>query len=112
VRAQTAGCKYTVTRMRRTPDAAPPQISNVRISNVKRSSVSVTWMTDEPSTTVVHYGRTTAYGKKRSYTNLVVRHGVTLTGLSANTRYHYRVESEDEAGNLAASPDLTFKTTQ
>jgi hypothetical protein len=25
-------------------------------------------------------------------------------------RYHYRVESEDEAGNVAASSDLTFKT--
>ena len=98
--------------MRRTPDAAPPQISNVRISNVKRSSVSVTWMTDEPSTTVVHYGRTTAYGKKRSYTNLVVRHGVTLTGLSANTRYHYRVDSEDEAGNPGASAGLTFNTAR
>ena len=69
-------------------------------------------MTDEVSTTVVQYGRTTAYGKKRSNTNLVVRHIITLTGLSANTRYHYRVESEDEAGNLAASADLTFKTAR
>jgi hypothetical protein len=93
-----------------TPDATTPEISNVRASNVRRGSVRVTWMTDEVSTTAVHYGRTTAYGKKRSHTNLVVRHGITLTGLSANTRYHYRVESEDEAGNPAASTDLTFKT--
>jgi hypothetical protein len=35
-----------------------------------------------------------------------------VTGLSANTRYHYRVESEDEAGNPAASADLTFKTAR
>jgi len=84
----------------------------VRISNVKRGSVSVTWMTDAASTTVVKYGRTRAYGKKRSNTDLVIRHGITLTGLSANTRYHYRVESEDEAGNLAASTDLTFKTAR
>jgi hypothetical protein len=94
------------------PDATPPEISNVRISNVKRGSVSVTWMTDEATTTVVQYGRTTAYGKKRSNTNLVVRHVITLTGLSANTRYHSRVESEDEAGNLSASADLTFKTAR
>jgi hypothetical protein len=94
------------------PDTTPPEISNVRVSNVKRGSVSVTWMTDEASTTVVQYGRTTAYGKKRSNTNLVVRHGITLTGLSANTRYRYRVESEDEAGNLAASTNLTFKTAR
>jgi hypothetical protein len=88
-----------------TPDATTPEIPNVRASNVR-----VTWMTDEVSTTAVQYGRTTAYGKKRSNTNLVVRHGITLTGLSANTRYHYRVESEDEAGNPAASTHLTFKT--
>jgi chitodextrinase len=48
----------------------------------------------------------------RSARILTWSYGVTLTGLSANTRYRYRVESEDEAGNLAASPDLTFKTTQ
>ena len=57
-------------------------------------------------------GRTTAYGKRRSNTSLVVRHVITVTGLSANTRYHYRVESEDEAGNRAASADLTFKTAR
>jgi len=94
------------------PDTAPPEISSVRVSNVKRGSVNVTWMTDEASTTVVQYGRTAAYGKKRSNTDLVVRHGINLTGLSANTRYHYRVQSEDEAGNLAASTDLTFKTAR
>jgi len=33
-----------------------------------------------------------------------------VTGLFARTRYHYSVESEDEAGNPAASADLTFKT--
>jgi phosphodiesterase/alkaline phosphatase D-like protein len=93
-------------------DATPPEISNVRVSNVRRGSVSVTWMTDEVSTTVVQYGRTTAYGKKRSHTSLVVRHGITVTGLSANARYHYRVDSEDEAGNPAASAGLTFKTAR
>jgi hypothetical protein len=84
----------------------------VRVSNVKRRSVSVTWMTDEASTTTVHYGRTTAYGKQRSNTSLVVRHMITVTGLSANTRYRYQVESEDETGNPAASADLTFKTAR
>ena len=52
------------------------------------------------------------YGKRRSNTGLVVRHAITPTGLSANPRYHYRVESEDEASNPAASADLTFKTAR
>ena len=84
----------------------------MRVLNVKRRSASITWMTDEVSTTTVHYGRTTAYAKQRSNTSLGVRHVITLTGLSANTRYHFRVESPDEAGNLAASADLTFKTAR
>ena len=94
------------------PDTGPPEISNVRVSNVKRGSVNVTWMTDEVSTMAVQYGRTRAYGKKRSSSNLVVRHGITLTGLSANTLYHYRVQSQDEVGNLATSTDLTCKTAR
>jgi chitodextrinase len=84
----------------------------VRVSSVKRNSVTVNWMTDEVSTSTVRYGRTTAYGMRRSNTNMVVRHVLTLTGLSADTRYHFRVESRDEAGNLAASADLTFKTAR
>jgi hypothetical protein len=94
------------------PDTDPPEISNVRVSNVGRTSVTVAWMTDEGSTTVVRYGRTTAYGMKHSNTSLVVRHRITLSGLSRDTRYHYRVESRDEAGNLATSADLTFKTVR
>jgi hypothetical protein len=94
------------------PDATPPEISGVRVSSVKRNSVTVSWMTDEVSISTVRYGRTTAYGKRRSNTNLVVRHVLTLTGLSADTRYHFRVESRDEAGNLAASADLTFRTAR
>ena len=35
---------------------------------------------------------------------------MTLTGLQANTPYHYRVKSRDAAGNLANSADFTFTT--
>jgi len=94
------------------PDGTPPKISNVRVSQVERTSVTVTWRTDEVSTTVVRYGRTTSYGKARSNTNLVVRHVVTLRELSPDTRYHYRVRSEDAAGNTDTSADLTFKTAR
>jgi phosphodiesterase/alkaline phosphatase D-like protein len=60
----------------------------------------------------VQYGRTMTYQKSESNpTSLVVQHSVTLTKLSAHTRYHYRVESKDAAGNVATSEDLTFKTS-
>jgi len=92
------------------PDTIPPENSDLRVSNAKPRSATIIWMTDEASTSTVRYGRTTAYGRARSSTSLVVRHAITVTGLSASTRYHYRVESEDEAGTPAASADLTFKT--
>jgi hypothetical protein len=33
-----------------------------------------------------------------------------MSGLSANTPYHYRVKSKDAAGNLAVSGDFSFTT--
>ncbi len=84
-------------------------ISNVQVSNVKRRSVTITWTTDEASTTTVEYGKTAAYGKTRTGTTGVL-HSVTLTRLRANTLYHYHVESEDAAVNIATSADSTFKT--
>jgi hypothetical protein len=41
---------------------------------------------------------------------LVTSHSITLSGLSANTTYHYKVISKDAAGNSVSSADLTFIT--
>jgi hypothetical protein len=40
-----------------------------------------------------------------------VSHSQELRSLVANTTYHYRVKSKDQAGNLATSSDYTFKTS-
>ena len=39
---------------------------------------------------------------------LATSHSVTLTGLTNNTTYHFRVKSRDNAGRLAISPDNSF----
>jgi hypothetical protein len=49
---------------------------------------------------------------KRSNISLVVGHRIILSRFSPDTRYNCRVESKDEAGNLGASADLTFKTVR
>ena len=41
---------------------------------------------------------------------MVTSHSASLSGLAANTLYHYRVKSRDAAGNLATSGDFTFTT--
>jgi|GEM_PF-1975065 len=93
------------------PDTTPPVISGVTSSGITSSAATITWNTNETSTTQVEYGTTTAYGSLTSLdATLVTAHTQTLTGLTASTLYHYRARSRDAAGNEAVSPDFTFTT--
>lgn len=93
-------------------DTTPPVISSVSSSEVAASSATITWTTDEPSTSQVEYGTTTAYGSVTALDpDLVTSHSTNLLGLTAATTYHYRVVSADEAANTARSGDRTFQTT-
>jgi hypothetical protein len=89
-------------------------ISNVRISNVGSASVTVLWDTDVASTSSVAYGQDASYGSQSPIDNqLVTSHSVRLTGLKANTGYHYIVSSTTPAdGGAASSPDSTFLTAE
>ncbi|WP_297363875.1 NAD(P)H-dependent oxidoreductase subunit E, partial [Thauera sp.] len=93
-------------------DALPPVISNVTSGNIASSSAQINWNTDEASTSQVEYGLTSSYGNVSPLNPaLVTAHSVTLTGLNANTTYHYRVLSEDASGNLETSGNFTFTTS-
>ncbi|MBI5755919.1 MAG: fibronectin type III domain-containing protein [Nitrospirae bacterium] len=93
------------------PDATPPVISSVTVSSISSNSAVITWTTDETSTSQAEYGTTTSYGFSTTVdSTMVTSHGVTLSGLSAWTTYHFRVKSQDAAGNLATSGDYTFTT--
>ena len=92
-------------------DTTPPVISSVSAGTPTSSSASVTWTTDEPSDTQIDYGTTAGYGSSTTLnTTLVTSHAQSLSGLNANTQYHYRVKSRDASGNLATSGDFTFTT--
>jgi phosphodiesterase/alkaline phosphatase D-like protein len=56
------------------------------------------------------YGPPPFYSYSLSSTNMVTAHSVTLTGLSPNRQYHYRLLSRDAAGNATVSGELTFMT--
>ena len=92
------------------PDITPPVISNVLSSSIIASSALITWTTDEASNSVVEYGLTTSYGSTASNATNVTGHSITLSSLSPNTLYHYRVSSTDAAGNIATSGDHSFQT--
>jgi hypothetical protein len=90
-------------------DVTPPTIS-VIASSTTINAATVTWTTNENSTSTVRYGGTIAYGSASSSSALVTSHSIIIRGLSSNTIYHYRVESTDISGNRATSTDHTFRT--
>ncbi|MBI4492659.1 MAG: DUF4082 domain-containing protein [Chloroflexi bacterium] len=92
-------------------DTTPPVISAVAASNVSATGATITWTTDEPATSQVEYGTTTAYGSSTTRDpTLATSHSQTLANLAAGTAYHYRVISQDGAGNVATSADFAFTT--
>ncbi len=59
----------------------------------------------------IYYGTTSDYGSSTTVnSSLVTSHFQTLSGLTANATYHFRVKSRDAAGNLVMSGDQVFKT--
>ena len=85
-------------------------LSNVRTTDITRTSAFVRWSTTESSDSRVKYGRTSSYGFVKRVGGMVTEHAVQLTRLRPNTLYHYRARSRNAAGVLRSSPDLTFRT--
>ncbi len=89
---------------------APIITATAQAINITSTSFTVSWTTNEPSTSVVNYGTTGAYGSTTTQTPLVTTHAVPITGLTASTLYHFRVQSVDAAGNTVVSGDATQTT--
>ncbi|MDQ1382985.1 MAG: hypothetical protein QOG65_364, partial [Actinomycetota bacterium] len=93
---------YTATY---TADTTPPVISGVTATAATNGDVPVTWTTDELSSSQVAYGTTAStLNSSQSDPAAVTSHTVTLHGLTAGTKYYYRVTSSDRAGNSATAP--------
>ncbi len=94
-----------------TADTTPPTISSVDVQAGSDSAV-VTWLTDEPASSSVAFGTSTAYELGTvSDPNLVTVHSITLGGLSEWTEYHFQISSTDAAGNPASTADDAFTTS-
>lgn len=103
-------CIGSMTTTIGTPDVTAPVISSITTSNLTSSSATISWTTNEPSTSTVNYGLTSGYGNNASDGILLTSHSLDLSGLSANTGYHYQVVSSDASNNTASSSDNTFLT--
>ncbi|MCK5061311.1 fibronectin type III domain-containing protein [Candidatus Parcubacteria bacterium] len=96
------------------PDITPPIISNVATSSVATSSAVISWDTNEATTGKVIYSESSDVENSDpsvSDDSFKYSHSLELTGLATSTEYFFRVESEDEAGNIATSTEDSFTTT-
>ena len=86
------------------PDTTAPVISSVSAVPGANGNATITWSTDELSTSRVDYGTTSdALTLNESAAGLVTSHSLALTGLSPDTTYYYRVTSADAANNSSSS---------
>ncbi|NIA29959.1 MAG: hypothetical protein GWP06_08630, partial [Actinobacteria bacterium] len=75
------------------------------------TTTSILWSTNEPTTAKTEYGMTSDYGDEKISEQLSTGHIQVLSGLTANTLYHYQIGSTDAAGNgPVQSGDMTFST--
>ncbi|MFC1505051.1 fibronectin type III domain-containing protein [Thermodesulfobacteriota bacterium] len=91
------------------PDIFPPVILDYPTAitethdDTKDSSATVTWQTDEPSTSTVDYyyidQDDVTHSDSRSNDTFDTTHQVTLTNLVPDTTYYFRVSSMDQSGN-------------
>jgi LmbE family N-acetylglucosaminyl deacetylase/regulation of enolase protein 1 (concanavalin A-like superfamily) len=92
------------------PDTTAPAISAIG-SAPRTIDATVTWTTDEASTSEVSYGLTTSYGSASvANAGLTTDHSVVVHGLACGTTYHFQVQSKDASNNTATGPDRTLTT--
>ncbi len=93
------------------PDTVDPVISGVSVGSVTGSGATITWNTNEGTTSIVDYGLTTSYGSTASeILSLVTSHSIALSGLVEARVYHFQVSGGDLCGNTDVDGDFTFTT--
>jgi trimeric autotransporter adhesin len=85
-------------------DCSAPAIQNVLATGITGRAASLTWTTNEASSSLAHYGTTAPPSATASQAALVTSHSVPISGLTPCTPYLFDVSSTD-ATNNAASDD-------
>ena len=95
-------------------DVISPVISNVQVVVENSSQVKISWHTDEAANGEVFYSQTTPVDVNTSASvsnaSLVTDHLFEISGLTANTTYHFLIESSDVGGKTSATTESSFTT--
>ncbi len=87
-------------------------ISGVETASVSANSVTISWTTDLPSDSQVEYGDSQNLGSLSTInTTLTTSHSITLSNLSENTNYIFRVKSKTAGSSVAVTSGLHEFTT-
>ena len=93
------------------PVPAALVISGISVSGITQTGATVHWTTNQPSKGHIDYGITNSYGSSTAQeSSFVTSHTQNITGLTANTPYHFRIAAINEIGTTANSSDATFTT--
>ncbi|MDP2668663.1 MAG: fibronectin type III domain-containing protein [bacterium] len=99
-------------------DFTAPTITSVSAGTVQATWVTITWTTDELSNSEVGYSASpsTSFSNTQSDASYVTSHSVTVSGLTPNTAYLFRVRSTDVLSNIATDNNsgagYSFTTAQ
>lgn len=101
----------TVTVQVTNTDVTAPVISNVATSSVSTTGITIGWSLNEPGTGQIDYGTSTSYGQSTTLdSTLATTFSQTISGLTANTNYFYRIRSADASGNVGTLAGQMFTT--
>ena len=73
-------------------------ISNVTVSDISSGSAKISWFTDDVADGKVRYGKTTGLGFTSRHSTYVFDHSRSLQSLESETKYYFKIESEDISG--------------
>ncbi len=100
----------SATTIAASSDTTAPTISSVLTGTITSTGATISWTTNEGANGEIQFGSTASYGQSATDASYVTSHTIVLSNLAPNATYHYRVRSQDTAGNLASTGDFTFST--
>ena len=97
-----------------TPDNIIPIINTITATSTASTTASVSWTTNEKTTSVFWYSTTTPLDTSSATgledNTLSMSHSANLSLLTASTTYYYLIKVSDKTGNSATSTEGSFMT--
>jgi hypothetical protein len=106
---QLHGSSLPVTGLGLVPELCANLTQGPYLQNVTTQGASILWRTPVAATTMVEFGNTPVLGESYADATLGSNHIATLTGLTPDTEYFYRVRSAADT-NDAVSPVFQLRT--